>query len=114
MSRPKKCRKVCCMPVIDQFMPANYDGKGEVIVMAVDEFETIRLIDREGFSQEECGRYMNVARATIQNVYNDARKKIADALVLGLPLYIKGGDYTLCSKKELHSLCSMCKMHNIE
>ena len=81
--------------------------------MTIDEYETIRLIDKEGFSQEECSKYMNVARTTIQNVYNSARKKIAEALVLGVPLYINGGDYTLCNKKEYHSLCGKCKEHNI-
>ncbi len=114
MSRPKKCRKVCCMPLIDKFVPFNCKDESSVIELAVDEFEAIRLIDKEGFSQEECSQYMNIARATVQNVYNNARKKIADALVLGLPLYITGGEYTLCSKKGIHSLCSNCKEHNIE
>ena len=79
-----------------------------------DEYETIRLIDKKGFSQEECSRFMNVARTTIQNVYNSARKKLAEALVNGQALYISGGDYTICSKRELHSLCADCKAHNIE
>ena len=29
--------------------------------MTVDEYETLRLIDLEGFTQEECARQMNVA-----------------------------------------------------
>lgn len=113
MSRPKKCRKVCCMPLVDMFVPFGNNGRSNSVVMTIDEYETIRLIDKEGFSQEECSKYMNVARTTIQNVYNSARKKIAEALVLGVPLYINGGDYTLCNKKEYHSLCGKCKEHNI-
>lgn len=115
MSRPRKCRKVCCMPLIDKFAPVDYpNGDNNVIVMTVDEYETIRLIDKEGFSQEECSKYMNVARTTIQNVYNSARKKLAEALVSGFALYISGGDYTICSKRGLNSLCADCKVSNIK
>lgn len=114
MPRPKKCRKVCCMPLVDKFIPFGSSSKAKPVVMTIDEYETIRLIDKEGFSQEECSRFMNVARTTIQNVYNSARKKLAEALVNGQVLYITGGDYTICSKRELHSICADCKAHNIE
>ncbi|MDE7314953.1 MAG: DUF134 domain-containing protein [Mucispirillum sp.] len=113
MSRPKKCRKVCCMPVVNMFAPSHYvyDHSREIIVMTVDEYETIRLIDREGLSQSECSKYMNVARTTVQHVYNNARRKIADALVLGMPLEINGGDYTICDRKDLP--CSFCGCNSI-
>lgn len=53
MPRPRKCRKVCCMPKNTEFVPAGNIGANGVIIMTVDEYETVRLIDREGFSQEE-------------------------------------------------------------
>ena len=90
MSRPKKCRKVCCMPVSKGFEPLKKGNNNCEIVMTVDEYETIRLIDKEGFSQEECGVYMGVARTTVQQIYNRARQKIADALVEGIMLKIEG------------------------
>ena len=77
MPRPRKCRKVCCMPKNTELVPAENYEENKVIIMTVDEYETIRLIDKEGFSQEECGEYMNVARTTVQQIYNNARKKIA-------------------------------------
>ena len=47
---------------------------------------TIRLIDLAGYTQECAGRWV-----TIQNhgagIYNDARRKLADALVNGKMLY---------------------------
>lgn len=112
MSRPRKCRKVCCLPKTSEFTPAG-SIPCEPIILSVDEYETIRLIDKEGFSQEECGMYMQIARTTVQQIYTEARRKIATALVDGLTLKIEGGDYRLCDGKD--SLCSFdnCCKHKI-
>jgi predicted DNA-binding protein (UPF0251 family) len=80
----------------------------EIIFMTVDEYETIRLIDLEEMTQEECAQKMDVARTTIQRIYNDARKKLAMSLVEGNQLKIQGGDYKLCDKSELLCRCKEC------
>lgn len=108
MPRPRKCRKVCCLPNNDGFVPVRGGEELTPIVLNVDEYESIRLIDREGFSQEQCGEYMRIARTTVQQIYAAARKKLADALVEGLPLRIEGGDFTLCNGNSAAYGCRNC------
>lgn len=111
MPRPRKCRKVCHMPKVCNFVPVGQDVNQKPVVLTVDEFEAIRLIDEQGFSQEECSSYMQVARTTAQAIYNTARAKIATALVEGMPLRIEGGDYRLCEGKEDVCYCGGCQRH---
>lgn len=97
MARPRKRRMVCRLPESDLFGPLDKERfNDEFIVMTVDEYETIRLIDYEGLIQEQCAEQMDVGRTTVQRIYNDARKKLALALVEGRQLRIVGGDYKLC------------------
>ena len=109
MPRPKKCRKVCSMPRTTVFSPNQDDP--EYIILTVDEYESIRLIDKQGFSQEECAVYLQVARTTAQQIYNSARYKIATALVSGNGIRIEGGDYRLCDGKEQYCACGGCQRH---
>lgn len=112
MARPRKWRKVCCLPESNMFGPLdtkNTDSKP--IIMTVDEYETIRLIDLEGMMQEECADRMNVARTTVQRIYNDARKKIAESLVNGNVLRIEGGDYMLYNENEKIYGCRRCRRY---
>ncbi len=92
LPRPRKCRKVCELPQTREFHPAGGGPCAAAVIMTVDEYEAIRLIDQQGFSQEECSTYMQVARTTVQMIYNSARKKLAAVLVEGRPLRI-------CQKK---------------
>jgi predicted DNA-binding protein (UPF0251 family) len=97
------------MPGCSRFGPLEEHAHGETIVMSVDAYETIRLIDLEGLTQEECAAQMNVARTTVQGIYNEARKKLADSLVNGKPLRIEGGDYRLCDGEALEQPNSCCR-----
>ncbi len=109
MPRPRKWRRVCCMPGSQSFGPLDV-GRNEhrVVAMTVDEFEAIRLIDLEGLSQEQCAESMGVARTTAQAIYNSARVKLAECLVNGLELSIGGGDYVLCDGDTRGCGCSHC------
>lgn len=108
MPRPTKCRKVCYFPKVLEFLPAHTDVQQAPVRLTVDEYETIRLIDKEGFSQEECGEWMQVARTTVQKIYESARKKLAEALVEGAPLRIEGGEIRLCDGKNTGWDCEDC------
>ena len=79
MPRPVKCRKVCHFPKVLEFFPSDDTEKKTPIVLTVDEYETIRLMDKNGYSQEQCAVSMQIARTTVQRIYEIARKKIADS-----------------------------------
>ena len=101
------------MPRTREFHPAGGSPRKEAVVLTVDEYEAVRLIDRQGFSQEECSAYMQVARSTVQSIYNSARKKLAEALVDGRSLRIEGGNYQLCDGSEVYCGCGGCRRHRL-
>lgn len=112
MPRPRKWRNVCCLPENNLYGPLNASNStGGIIIMTVDEYETIRLIDLEAITQEECAARMNVARTTVQRIYNDARRKVAASLVDGNVLRIEGGDYKLCDGSRQLQGCGRCHRH---
>lgn len=100
------------MPKTNEFFPVGNPDCDTTVILTVDEYEAIRLIDKLGYSQEECGSYMQVARTTVQMIYNSARKKLADALVDGLAIRIEGGDYQLCEGEEEFCGCPSCRKHH--
>lgn len=97
MARPTKWRHVCSLPDNNRFGPLGVEViEDDYIMMRLDEYETIRLIDLEGFTQAQCAQQMNVARTTVQAIYSRARSKLAKSLVDNKVLIIKGGEYKLC------------------
>ncbi|MGB5822808.1 MAG: DUF134 domain-containing protein [Proteocatella sp.] len=116
MARNPKCRKVCQMPSCCRFnslSDSSSDIENEVVIMSVEEYETIRLIDYTGLTQEECASQMHISRTTVQRIYNDARNKLSIFLVEGTRLNISGGSYELCSKGSCHKDSRPCKVNPI-
>lgn len=99
MSRPSKEKKICRLPGCSFFVPGEGSEPTHRIRMTVEEYETIRLIDYMGYTQEECAVQMEVGRATVQAVYTEARKKLARFLVEASSLEISGGSYRLCGQE---------------
>jgi len=108
MSRPRKWRMVCDMPSSKWFGPLNRDSLKSELCMSIEEYECIRLIDLEKLTQEETAQRMQVARTTVQRIYEQARMKVAKSLVEGFVLKIEGGDYELCDGKQLLTHCGSC------
>ncbi len=90
MPRPIRCRRIERFPIYCSFSPDDISDT-ESVQMTVDEFETLRLLDDEGLTQQACALRMNIARTTVTAIYDSARKKVADALVHGKRLLITGG-----------------------
>ena len=109
MPRPVKCRRICKMPKTREFASQCGKREGKQIVLLLDEYEAIRLIDAEGLSQEEAAARMNVARTTAQMIYNNARKKLAAFLLEGQSLRIEGGNIEMC--KGRNSCCNKNRCH---
>ncbi len=110
MARPRKHRRVCSRPRCTSFRPC--EGNEELISMAYDEYEAIRLIDFEGLTQEQCAEQMEVARTTVQAIYVSARKKLAQCIVLGHPLQIGGGDVRFCEHHNPSCGNGCCRRRN--
>lgn len=108
MARPRRCRRICTEPAYDSFIPEGVSSK-EKIILTVDEYEVIRLIDLEKFTHQECSKQMDISRTTVTEIYGTAREKIADSIVHGKPLLITGGNYRLCDGSAIRYCHKHCR-----
>lgn len=110
MARPRKWRKVCCLPETTLYGALNgADAENENVTMTIEEYEVIRLIDLEDLTQLECAEKMQIARTSVQNIYKNARSKMAESLVNGSTLKIEGGYYKLYNEIERKHGCRKCR-----
>lgn len=106
MPRPQRCRRICVLPKNDTFNPTNCRNN-EPVVLTLDEYEVIRLVDLEEKTHEQCAAQMDISRSTVQEIYESARRKLAACLVYGRKIVISGGNYRICGGKE-HESCGSC------
>ena len=104
MARPQRRRRICREPEYRQFQPDGIAGQ-ETVNLTCDEFEIIRLVDHLGLTHEQAAKRMDISRTTATEVYESARRKIAEAIVLGKCLTIGGGSYRLCPGDGCESAC---------
>lgn len=83
---------------------SDSDNATPDFVLGADELEAIRLKDVEGLDQETAAEKMGVSRATFQRILNDARKKIALALINDAVLFVH-------AEKPFYIHCRTCGSH---
>lgn len=107
MARPLCCRRVACEPASSYFKPRGIPLSSlETLALTLDEFEAIRLADLEGLYQEQAAEEMDVSRQTFGRIVESAHKKIAEALIDGKALEIKGGEIKMVTQREFG--CNGC------
>ena len=108
MARPQRCRRICFEPEVCSFSPEG-GAPGEAVVLSLDEFEAIRLVDAEGRTHAQCAAQMDISRTTVTEICERAHRKIAQSLVSGRALVIAGGNYRLCDGSAARCCCGPCR-----
>ncbi len=94
--RPRRMRRVRFGPNVDYFKPRGVPVSDLSIVdLKVEELEAVRLHDYENKEQIESAKKMNVSQPTFHRILEEARKKIAEALVEGKAIKIHGGVFKM-------------------
>ena len=92
--RPKCPRRVEHTPEVIYFKPRGVPlCELEVVALAVEELEALRLVDIEGLTQEDAAYQMGISRRSFWEDLQSARKKVAVALTTGKAIEIAGGNY---------------------
>ena len=114
MPRKPRCRRIFGFPDHWSFSSDDPQENAEQIIMSLDEYETIRLINRDGMTQEQCAVQMGVARTTVTAIYDSARKKLAHMIVEGKPLSIAGGCYEIAGSRQMNLPSDLSEKENVD
>ena len=111
MPRPRRIRKVGWEPDVYHFKPAGIGLKDIAeVTLTVDEYEAIRLKDFLQKNQAECAEEMDISQPTFHRILGEAHRKIAEAIVTGKALRIKGGDFVATGKGPGgYCICPSCR-----
>lgn len=90
MGRRRKCRFVADLPAVTVFKPQGVPlAQLYGVVLDLDGFEAMRLVDAEGLSQEEAAVRMGVSRPTLCRILGQARTLVARALSRGWAIRVE-------------------------
>jgi uncharacterized protein len=92
MPRPCCLRHVDVNPCAISFRPTGIPVHLlDIVVLALDELEALRLADLGGLYQEAAAKKMKISRPTFARIVEAARRKVADALIHGKAIRLEGG-----------------------
>ena len=106
MPRKKRQRRLLAPPSIKGFSVFGSRKRSEQVILYFEEYESIKLLDFDGLTQEEAAVHMEVSRPTLTRVYEAARIKVAKAMVEGRDLLIRGGNFLF---DDTWHYCKSCK-----
>ena len=108
MVRPKNERKINYSPDVRYFKPIGVEIKDqEEIIATPEEINALRLVDVKGLSQTKAAKSMNVSQPTFSRTLSNARKKIANAIVLGKAIKIEGGNVLIQKPLSLNDFVDL-------
>lgn len=130
MPRRKRARKMVKPPGFTGFRPYGHrKGLDESVDLLYEEYEAIKLADYDNMSHEEACNLMGISRATFARIYDNARKKIAKALVEVSEIKTQYGNvyfdknWYICSEcksrfagtdNQEYKKCPLCESEDIE
>lgn len=92
--RPQKIRIIDAVPGWRRYLPEGRPNAAEIVV-SLDMFEAMRLVDAEGLPQDAAARSMGISTPTLCRLLGEARRRIAMALRDGWALRCDGGNVTV-------------------
>jgi uncharacterized protein len=105
--RPRCPRRVEKEPTVSYFKPQGVPLRDlDIVLLSLEELESLRLVDLEGLNQEDAAQRMGISRRALWEDLQNARMKIADGLVNGKAIEIGGGNYTFESPRKC--TCASC------
>ncbi len=103
MGRHKKTRYCQEFRGHNLFKPAGIPlSQLEVVEIALDELEAMRLCDLEGHDQAQAADEMEISRGTIQRLVYSARRKLVDAVLNGKALTIEEAEHVVVRCRRGH------------
>ncbi len=97
--RPPKKKIVHDHPRIDNFTPEGRPELSDISIVALEEYEAIRLQDHLGMPQKQAAEMMGISQQTFSRIIRLARGKVSDAIVNAKTIRIEGGDFV--SKRSM-------------